>query len=152
VHSPDQLSALGVFSLRRLKIHRTFHARRQTVWCISHATASCHVDLEPTVIWHTGQSGAPHRTVRCLTEAETNQSGDSLPRPMHVLFTVQCAPNSPVRHRTEGNQGLPNGATTTPSSLGAIKGIPRRMEQHTKPPLNILQRLYSASTHSVHCV
>jgi hypothetical protein len=62
------------------------------------------------------------------------------------------APYYPVRPRTEGNQVPPNGAPTALSPLGAIKGIPRRMEQHTKSPLNILRRLDFASTHSVHCV
>jgi hypothetical protein len=92
-----------------------------------------------------------HRTVRCPIEKETNQSGDSLPHPALVLFTVWCAPDSPVRPRTEGKNCLPNGAPTTPSCLGAIKGTPRRMEQYTKPPLNILRCLESASTHPDHC-
>jgi hypothetical protein len=62
--------------------------------------------------------------------------------------TIHCL----VRSRTEGNQGHPNGAQTAPSCLGSIKGTPRHMEHNTKPPLNILRRLDSASTHSVHCV
>jgi hypothetical protein len=61
------------------------------------------------------------------------------------------APDCPVRPRTEGNQNLPNGTQTAPSCLGAIKGTPRCMEQNTKPPLNILQRLDFASTHSIYC-
>jgi hypothetical protein len=69
-------------------------------------------------------------------EAETSQSGDSLLRFMRVLFTVGCTSDSPVRPRTEGNNGLPNRAPTAPSCIGAIKGTPKRMEQHTKPPLN----------------
>mgnify|MGYP006934362150 CR=1 FL=1 len=44
-------------------------------------TASCHVGWGPTVKWRTGQSGAPNRMIRCPIEAETSQSGDSLPRP-----------------------------------------------------------------------
>jgi hypothetical protein len=44
-----------------------------------------------------------------------------------------------VYPRTEGNLSLPNGAPTAPRSLGAIKGTPRRMEHHTKHPLNILR-------------
>jgi hypothetical protein len=63
-----------------------------------------------------------HRTVRCPTEKETNQSGDSLSRPVLVLFTVRCAPDSPMRPRTEGKNCLPNGAPMAPSCLGAIKG------------------------------
>jgi hypothetical protein len=93
---------------------------------------------------HTGWSGAP-------TEVETNQSGDSLPHLARILFTVWCAPDNPVRQQTEGNRDLPNGAPTAPSSLRAIKGTPRHMEQNTKPPLNILQRLDFASTHWIHC-
>jgi hypothetical protein len=58
----------------------------------------------------------------------------------HTLFTVRCAPDSPVHPRTEGNQGLLNGAPTAPRSLGAIKRTPRRMELYTKQSLNILQR------------
>jgi hypothetical protein len=93
-----------------------------------------------------------HQTVRCPTEKETNQSGDSLPRPVLILFIVRCAADSPLHPRTEGKNCLPNGVPTTPSCLGAIKETPRRMEQYTKPPLNILRRLYFASTYSDHYV
>jgi hypothetical protein len=58
----------------------------------------------------------------------------------------------PVRQRTEGKNCLPNGDPTASNCLGAIKGTPRRMEQYTKPPLNILRRLNSASTHPDHRV
>jgi hypothetical protein len=60
------------------------------------------------------------------------------------------ASDYPVRPRTEGNYGLPNGALTVPSCLGAIKRTPRRMEQYTKHPLNILRRRDFAFTHLVH--
>jgi hypothetical protein len=70
-----------------------------------------------------------HQTVRCPTpdnpvptEKETNQSSDSVSRPMRVLFTVWCTPDSPVPPRTEGKNCLPNGASTAPSCLGAMKG------------------------------
>jgi hypothetical protein len=52
--------------------------------------------------------------------------------------------------RTEGNYGLPNGVSTAPSCLGAIKGTPRRMEQYTKHPLNILRRQDFVFMHLVH--
>jgi hypothetical protein len=42
------------------------------------------------------------------------------------------ASDCPVRPRTESNQGLPNETPTAPSTLGAIKGTPRHMEQTTK--------------------
>jgi hypothetical protein len=154
-----QLSALGV---------------QRTVRCMVRSTLCSQVLLATSTIIHqtvtargAGQSGVPavqrlpatstkanghmaHRTVRCPTEKETNQSGDSLPRPVLVLFTIWCAPDSPVRPRTEGKNCLPNGAPTAPSCLGAIKGTPRRMEQNTKPPLNILRHLDSANTHPDH--
>jgi hypothetical protein len=38
-----------------------------------------------------------------------------------------------------------------PSSLGAIKRTPMRMELHAKHPLNILQCLDFTSTHLFHC-
>jgi hypothetical protein len=60
------------------------------------------------------------------------------------------APDCPVRQLAEGKNCLPNRDPMAPSCLGAIKGTSRRMEQHTKPPLNILRRLDSANTHSDH--
>jgi hypothetical protein len=78
-----------------------------------------------TTSYHVGQRAngqVAHRTVSCPTpdspvppEAETSQSGDS---PVRVLFTVQCAPDSPVHLRAEGKESLPNGAPMPPSSLG----------------------------------
>jgi hypothetical protein len=68
-----------------------------------------------------------------------------------VLFMSGGAPNYPVRQRTEGKNCLPNGDPTAPSYLGTIKGTPRHMEHNTKPPLNILRCLDSASTHPDHC-
>jgi hypothetical protein len=56
-----------------------------------------------------------------------------------------------VRQWTEGNQSLPNGAPSAPRSLGAIKGISRCVELHTKHSLNILQHLDFIIMHSFHC-
>jgi hypothetical protein len=69
-----------------------------------------------------------------------------------ALFMSGGASDCPVRQWTEGKNCLPNRALTAPSCLGAIKRTPRRMEQYTKPPLNILRRLDSESTHPDHCV
>jgi hypothetical protein len=69
----------------------------------------------------------------------------------HALFMSGGAMDCPVRQTTEGKNCIPNGDPTAPSYLGAIKGTPRHMEQNTKPPLNILRRLDSASTHPDHC-
>jgi hypothetical protein len=149
VHGPAQLFALGFFSLRRLKFIRQSArgARHSGVPTVQWLPAT-----SAPVMWRTGLFGVPHRTVRCPTEEETNQSRDSLPPPACILFTVRCAPDSQVRQQTEGNQDLLNGAPMDPSSPGPIKGTPRRMEKYTKPPLNILICLDSASTHLVHCV
>jgi hypothetical protein len=70
---------------------------------------------------------------------------------------VQCSLSSgaldcPVCPQTECNYGLPNGAPTAPSCLGAIKRTHRRMEQYTKHLLNILLiRRDFSFTHLTHC-
>jgi hypothetical protein len=69
-----------------------------------------------------------------------------------ALFMFGGAPDYSVRQQTEGKNCLPNGSPTAPRCLRAIKGTPRRMVKHTKPPLNILRCLDSASTHPDHCV
>jgi hypothetical protein len=142
VHGPAQTRCSRVFQPMSAKIHRTVRAWHQTVRCTSRAIAIGHVSADQR------STGAPDSLVP--PEVETNQSGDFFPCLGHVLFTVRCAPDSPVHPWTEGNNGLPNGALTASSCLGAIKGTPRRMEQHTKPPLNILRCLDFAGTHSVH--
>jgi hypothetical protein len=68
-----------------------------------------------------------------------------------ALFMFGGAPDCPVRQPTEGKNCLPNGDPTAPSCLGDIKGTPRRMEHNTKPPLNILRCLDTASTHPDQC-
>jgi hypothetical protein len=91
-------------------------------------TVSCHVGRGPMVKWSTGQSGAPYRMVRCPQNM----------KPANHMIMCPCTVHHPVctdslvHPWTEGNQGLPNGAPTTPRSLGAIKGIPRHMEIYTK--------------------
>jgi hypothetical protein len=40
--------------------------------------------------------------------------------------------DSPVHHPTEGKFSLLSWPPTAPRFLGAIKGTPRRMEEHTK--------------------
>jgi hypothetical protein len=64
----------------------------------------------------------------------------------HALFTIRCAPDSPVHPRTKGNQCLPIEEQTAPLAPGAIKGPPRHMEQYTKHPLNILKHRDIATT------
>jgi hypothetical protein len=86
--------------------------------------------------WHVAQPMVrrSHRTVRCATGSVATIVGFA--RKGRESCTVHC----PVRPWTESNQSLPNGTQTAPSRLGAIKEIPRRMEQDTKHSLNIQQR------------
>ena len=59
------------------------------------------------------------------------------------------APDCPVRHPTEGKNCLPGLLPTAPSCLGAIKGTPRRMEEHTKHTLSNLNLSHSVFAHSI---
>jgi hypothetical protein len=101
-------------------------------------------------VWPVPMVGWSHRTVSGAPTgpevqrlAAPDKEGDRAPG---------CCCSCPVRHSTEGKNCLPIGTSTAPSCLGAIKGTPRRMEHYTKHPLNILRRLDSAITQSVHRV
>jgi hypothetical protein len=98
-----------------------------------------------TVLYATGLFGVP-RGPQIQWLASPNKEGD------RALFMSGGALDCPVRPQIEGKNCLPNGAPTAPSCLGAIKGTPRRMDQYTNPPLNILRCLNSASAHSIRCV
>jgi hypothetical protein len=87
---------------------------------------------------HRTVSGAP-REPRAQRPASPEKEGDQ-------------APDCPVHHPTEGKNCLSIGSPTAPRCLGAIKGTPKHMEQDTKHSLNILRRLDSAITQSVHRV
>jgi hypothetical protein len=105
---------------------------------------------EPTVT-------RPHRSIRCAQDSVRCAKGPKAQRKAlpeeernRALFMSGGAPDCLVRQPTEGKNCLPNGDPTAPSCLGAIKETPRHMEQHTKPPLNILRCLHSANTYSDH--
>jgi hypothetical protein len=55
-----------------------------------------------------------------------------------------------IRHSTKGRNCLPRLSPTAPSCLGAIKGVPRRMES-SKHSLSILRLQDSNSTHLILC-
>ena len=61
------------------------------------------------------------------------------------------APDCPVHQSTEGKNCLPGLLSTAPSCLGAIKGTPRRMEEHTKHSYNIPKHQDIDLAHSFHC-
>ena len=65
--------------------------------------------------------------------------------------SVRCAPDCPVHQSIEGKISLPNLLSMAPSCLGAIKGTPRRMEEHTKYSYNIHKHQDIDFAHSFHC-
>jgi hypothetical protein len=104
-----------------------------TVGC---AICARHV-AEPTV-------GRGHRTVRCASDSVRCANGSQAPTvgfategKKSAPDSVRCAPDCPVRQATEGKICLPRMLSTAPSCLGAIKGTPRRMEEHIKHSLSI---------------
>jgi hypothetical protein len=78
----------------------------------------------------TGLSGV-HRT--CLVR----QRLSGCQRSTVPFMEGNRAPDCPVRQSTEGKISLPRLLSMAPSCLGAIKGPPRRMEEHTKHSYNI---------------
>jgi hypothetical protein len=90
-----------------------------------------------------------HRTVSGVPTAPELQ-WSSAPEKVgdrHRTVYSEC----PVRHLTEGKDGLPCLPPTAPSCLGAIKGTPRRMEELPKHSLSILRLQDSNFTHSILC-
>jgi hypothetical protein len=92
----------------------------------------------PTVSWCTGLSGVQIRPEEQRSDMP-NLEGDR-------------APDCPVRHSTEGKDGLPSLSPTLLAAFGAIKGTPRRMEETSKHSLSILRLPHSASAHLIDCV
>ena len=100
-------------------------------------------------VGHTELSGV-HRTVSgAPTEPKVQRSGA---RDKEGDRAPDSYCSCPVRHPIEGKNCLPIRSPTASSCLGAIKGTHRRMEHNTKHSLNILRRLDSAITQSVHRV
>jgi hypothetical protein len=78
----------------------------------------------------TGLSGAPTAPILQRSAAPEQE------RNLHRTVSGG-APNCPVHQSTEGKNCLPGFLSTAPSCLGAIKGTPRCMEEHTKHSLII---------------
>jgi hypothetical protein len=132
-------SLLSGFHRRRMAIiHRTVRcapdcpvSHRSAGPTVGCAICARHV-AEPTV-------GREHRTVRCAPDSVRCTNGSQAPTvgfarkgKKSAPDSVRCAPDCPVRQTTEGKICLPRMLSTAPSCLGAIKGTPRRMEEHTK--------------------
>ena len=113
---------------------------------VGRAICAGHV-AEPTARRGTGLSGV-HRTcpVRHRT-CPVRQRLSGCQRSAAPVKERNRAPDCPVRHATEGKNCLPRLLSTAPSCLGAIKGTPRRMEEHTKQPLSILDHPHSVFAH-----
>jgi hypothetical protein len=93
-----------------------------------------------------GREGAPDCPVRqrlqgCQRSASPNKEGNP-----HRTVSGG-APDCPVRQMTEGKNCLPGLLSMAPSCLGAIKGTPRRMEEHIKHTQSIPKHQDFDSTH-----
>jgi hypothetical protein len=100
-----------------------------------------------------GQKG--HRTVRCAPDSVRCANGSKVPTVGFAKEGKKSAPDSvrwctkqcPVRQATEGKNYLLKMLSTAPSCLGAIKGTTRRMEEHTKHSLSIIDHSHFILAH-----
>jgi hypothetical protein len=147
-------SLLSGFHRRRTAIiHRTVRcapdcpvSQRTAGPTVGCAICARHV-AEPT-------NGRGHRTVRCTPDSVRCANGSQAPTvgsategKKSAPDNVRCAPDCPVHQTTEGKNCLPRLLSTAPSCLGAIKGTPRRMEEHTKHSLSTLDHSHSILAH-----
>jgi hypothetical protein len=131
----------------------------QTVWCAPDCPGSQRSAVQSTRdAWPaqrseggTGLSGV-HRTVSGAPTALDLQRSAAPKQERNPHRTVSGgAPNCPVRQATEGKNCLPGMLSMAPSCLGAIKGNPTRMEEHTKHSLSIPKHRDSNSAHLILC-
>jgi hypothetical protein len=144
--APDQRGAnqplSGSSPATSAKIHRTVRcapdcpvSQRSAEPTVGRAIGARHV-AEPTV-------RKIHRTVRCAPDmsgaptvrrstSESNGRMSFFMETNRAPDSVRCAPDCPVRHETEGKDGLPDLFPMAPSCLGAIKGTPWRMEEYNQ--------------------
>ena len=126
----------GIHRRRTAIIHRTVRcapdcpvSQRSAGPTVGRAICAGHV-AEPTVIWG-------HRTVRCAPDSVRCANGSKSPTVGCARIGKKSAPDCLVRQSTEGKNCLPGLLSMAPSCLGAIKGTPRHMEEHTKHSYNI---------------
>jgi hypothetical protein len=112
--------------------------------------------------WPASTVGRRHRTVRCAPDSVRCTNGYNsttvgcaiLGRrsaPDHEQCLSGGAPDCPVRPPTEGKNCLPRLPPMAPSCLGAIKGIPKRMEETSKHSLIISKHQDSILAHLILC-
>jgi hypothetical protein len=89
-----------------------------------------------------------HRTVSGAPTALNLQRSASPNKEGYPHRTVSGgAPDCPVRQSTEGKNCLPTMLSTAPSSLGAIKRTPWRMEKTSKHSLSIVDHSHFVLVH-----
>jgi hypothetical protein len=89
-----------------------------------------------------------HRTVSGAPTAPNRQRSASPNKERDLHRTVSGgAPDCPMHQATEGKNCLPGMLSTAPSCLGAIKGTPRRMEEHTQASLSIVDHSHFLLAH-----
>jgi hypothetical protein len=90
-----------------------------------------------------------HRIVSGAPTAPNRQRSAAPKQERNLHRTVSGgAPDCPVHQSTEGKICFPGLLSTAPSSLGAIKRTPRRIEEHTKHTLSILDHSHFVFAHS----
>jgi hypothetical protein len=151
-----ELAALGIRQRRTAIIHWTVR------WCtglsgdptvasatVGRAIFARHVDCSNGQLVHRTVFGAPISRDEQRSDMP-NLEGDHAPDSLQDMSGG--APDCPVRHSTEGKDGLPSLSPMAPSCLGAINGTPRRMEETPKHSLSILRLPHSASVKLIDCV
>jgi hypothetical protein len=116
---------------------------------VGRAIFARHVDCSNGQLVHRTVSGAPISQEEQRSDMP-NLEGDRAPDSLQDLSGG--ASDCPVRHLTEGKDGLPSLSPTAPSYLRAIKRTPRRMEETPKHSLSILRLLHSVSAQLIDCV
>jgi hypothetical protein len=96
-----------------------------------------------------------HRTIQCpLLDSLVLIWEGKWPISDHltiILWTARCATGQSDARADREGWDIPNEAPTAPRPLGAIKGSPRRMKQHTKHTLSTLQ-LWDSTTTPLKCL
>jgi hypothetical protein len=121
-----EMAALGKNQRRTAIIHQTVRwANGRHRNGRSRILLATH-DVHQRSIGGTRLSGV-HRTVSGAPSGPKMQRSSAPEKEGDRHQTVYSG--CPVRHSTEGKDGLPCWPPTAPSCLGAIKGTPRRMEE-----------------------